>query len=42
MNAFSLRNIEYFYVKGSPVLNDLTLDFAAGERAVILGANGTG
>jgi cobalt/nickel transport system ATP-binding protein len=42
MNAFSLRNIVYSYATGSPVLNDLTLDFAAGERAVILGANGTG
>ena len=27
---------------GTPVLNDLTLDFQPGERTVILGANGTG
>jgi cobalt/nickel transport system ATP-binding protein len=42
MNAFSLRNIVYSYGNGSPVLNDMTLDFAIGERTVILGANGTG
>jgi cobalt/nickel transport system ATP-binding protein len=42
MSAFSLRNIVYSYGTGSPVLNDVSLDFAAGERSVILGANGTG
>ena len=42
MNAFSLHNVMYSYGNGSPVLNDMTLDFAIGERTVILGANGTG
>ncbi|HUI44985.1 MAG TPA: ATP-binding cassette domain-containing protein [Nitrospirota bacterium] len=42
MNAFSLRNIAYSYAGGTPVLNDLTTDFALGGRTVILGANGTG
>jgi cobalt/nickel transport system ATP-binding protein len=42
MNAFSLRNIAYSYAGNTPVLNDLTTDFALGGRAVILGANGTG
>ncbi len=40
--VFQLQNVVYFYANGSPVLNDLTLDFSAGERTVILGANGTG
>ncbi len=40
--AFSLRNIVYSYNSGTPVLNDLTLDFQPGERTVVLGANGTG
>jgi cobalt/nickel transport system ATP-binding protein len=42
MNAFSLKNIIYSYAGSEPVLNSLNLDFRAGERAVILGANGTG
>lgn len=42
MNAFSLKNIVYSYTGSEPVLNRLDLDFRAGERAVILGANGTG
>lgn len=42
MNAFSLRNIAYSYAGSTPVLNDLTTDFALGGRTVILGANGTG
>ncbi len=40
--AFSLENVSYAYLDGSPVLKDLTLDFMTGERTVILGANGTG
>jgi cobalt/nickel transport system ATP-binding protein len=40
--AFSLRNVVYSYRSGTPVLNDLTLEFQPGERTVILGANGTG
>jgi cobalt/nickel transport system ATP-binding protein len=42
MNVFSLENIVYSYTGSPPVLNNLSLDFKAGERAVILGANGTG
>jgi cobalt/nickel transport system ATP-binding protein len=42
MNVFSLKNIVYSYAGSQPVLNNLSLDFKAGERAVILGANGTG
>ncbi len=40
--AFSLQNVVYSYRNGSAVLDDLSLDFYSGERAVILGANGTG
>jgi len=42
MNAFSLRNVQYSYAGGKPVLKDLNIDFLTGERCVILGANGTG
>jgi cobalt/nickel transport system ATP-binding protein len=41
-DAFTLRNIVYSYWSGVPVLNGLTLDFQAGERTAVLGANGTG
>jgi len=40
--TFSLQNITYAYANGMPVLQDITLDFPAGGRTVILGANGTG
>jgi cobalt/nickel transport system ATP-binding protein len=42
VNVFSLKNIAYSYAGGGAVLNNLSLDFQAGERTVILGANGTG
>jgi len=42
MNVFSLKNVVYSYAGSQPVLSNLNLDFAAGERTVILGANGTG
>jgi len=42
VKVFSLRNVAYSYAKGFPVLQDISLDFQAGERTVILGANGTG
>jgi len=42
ITAFSLRNVVYSYRSGTPVLNDLTLEFQPGERTVVLGANGTG
>ncbi len=41
-HAFSLQNITYAYANGVPVLQNMTLDFSTGSRAVILGANGTG
>ena len=40
--VFSLQNVMYSYASGTPVLNNVTLDFQHGERTVILGANGTG
>ena len=40
--AFSLHKVVYSYANGTPVLDDLTLDFKLGERTVILGANGSG
>ncbi len=42
MNVFTLQNVTYAYSVAVPVLNDLTVNFPAGERTVILGANGTG
>lgn len=42
MNAFTLKNIFYSYSSGKPVLKDVSVEFRAGERTVILGANGTG
>ena len=40
--VFSLQNVMYAYANGAAVLKDVSLDFGAGERTVILGANGTG
>ncbi|OGW37248.1 MAG: hypothetical protein A2010_09560 [Nitrospirae bacterium GWD2_57_9] len=42
MNAFTLKNVSYSYTNGQLVLKNVSLDFPAGERSVILGANGTG
>ncbi len=42
MNIFSLRNVSFSYANSALVLKDLNLDFPAGERTVIVGANGTG
>ena len=42
MKAFSLQNVIYSYTGGETVLNNLTIDFQLGERAVVLGSNGTG
>jgi cobalt/nickel transport system ATP-binding protein len=42
MNVFHLRNVVYSYAGDRPALNNLNLVFEAGERTVILGANGTG
>lgn len=39
---FNLQKVMYSYATGSAVLRDVTLDFRAGERTVVLGANGTG
>jgi cobalt/nickel transport system ATP-binding protein len=40
--VFSLNNISYSYAAGDAALKGLSLDFRQGERAVVLGANGTG
>jgi cobalt/nickel transport system ATP-binding protein len=42
MDVFALKDVEYSYSNDRPVLDRLSLRFTAGERAVILGANGTG
>ncbi len=41
-NVFSIENLHYAYLDGSPVLSGLSLDIESGERVAILGANGTG
>ena len=40
--AFRLQEVRYHYARSRLVLDGLSLDFAAGERTAILGANGTG
>jgi cobalt/nickel transport system ATP-binding protein len=42
MPLLSLSNVSYSYLRSSPVVRNMTVQFHAGERAVILGANGTG
>lgn len=43
MTSFlSLTNVSYSYLRSAPVVRDMTVTFRPGERAVILGANGTG
>jgi len=42
MELLSLNNVSYSYMRSTPVVRDMTVSFPAGERAVILGANGTG
>jgi cobalt/nickel transport system ATP-binding protein len=41
-SVFSLKDVSYSYPGGIPALENLTLDFNQGERAAIIGANGTG
>ncbi len=40
--VFSLSGASFSYPGGIQALNDITLSFNAGERAAIIGANGTG
>jgi cobalt/nickel transport system ATP-binding protein len=40
--VFSLNSVSFSYPGGIPALSDITLDFNPGERAAIIGANGTG
>ena len=40
--VFSVKNLYYSYPDSGPVLSDVNLEFETGERAVILGSNGTG
>ncbi|MHB8846598.1 MAG: energy-coupling factor ABC transporter ATP-binding protein [Nitrospirota bacterium] len=42
MPLLSLSNVSYSYLRSAPVVRNMTVQFLAGERAVILGANGTG
>lgn len=42
MPLLSLNNVSYAYPRSAPVVRNMTVDFHQGERAVILGANGTG
>jgi cobalt/nickel transport system ATP-binding protein len=42
MPLLSLNNVSYSYVRTAPVVRDMTVEFHQGERAVIIGANGTG
>ncbi len=40
--VFSLKSVDYSYPGGIPALRGVSLDVAVGERAAIIGANGTG
>jgi cobalt/nickel transport system ATP-binding protein len=40
--VFSLKNVGFSYPGNIPAIKDLTLDINKGERAAIIGANGTG
>lgn len=40
--VFDLQAVSYGYSTGNPVLRDITLTVAAGERIALLGANGCG
>ena len=39
---FSLKDVDYFYPGGISALNGITLSIHQGERAAVIGANGTG
>lgn len=38
----SLHNVSYSYLRSAPVVRGVNVEFFAGERTVVLGANGTG
>ncbi|MBS1125419.1 MAG: transporter related [Nitrospirae bacterium] len=42
MPLLSLHEVSYAYLRSAPVVRGVSAEFQAGERAVILGANGTG
>jgi cobalt/nickel transport system ATP-binding protein len=42
MPLLSLNNVSYSYLRSASAVRNMTVDFRQGERAVILGANGTG
>ena len=42
MPLLSLDQVTYSYLRSTPVVRNMTVAFHQGERAVILGANGTG
>lgn len=41
-SLLSLNRVSFSYLRTAPVVRDMTVEFHQGERAVILGANGTG
>ena len=41
-SLLSLNSVSFSYLRTAPVVRDMTVEFHQGERAVILGANGTG
>jgi cobalt/nickel transport system ATP-binding protein len=42
MPLLSLHGVNYSYLRSAPVVSGVSADFHAGERTVVLGANGTG
>lgn len=42
MPLLGLHEVSYSYLRSAPVVRGVSAEFQAGERAVILGANGTG
>ncbi len=39
---FQVKNVDYWYLEGKPVLNDISFQVHAGERVAMLGANASG
>ena len=42
MNAIAIRELDFAYAPGAPVLRALTLDVPTGARCLLVGANGSG
>ena len=39
---FAVKEVDFSYLRGTPALCGLTVDFMAGERTAVIGANGSG